>query len=436
MEQGTVLHYRYKLKNTIGRGAFAEVWLAEDNYTKTLVALKIFAPTQNIGDYGNRLLSSEFSVVANLRHKNLLCPLHYDICDGKPYLVLPYCEHGSCVKLIGKMSEYEAWNLMRDVASGLSYLHSHKPKPIIHQDVKPDNILIGSKGQYMLSDFGVSDQTLLTANNTDGNQVDINAGMCGYKGPEFFSKEKVSIKASDIYSLGVTMYELLTGDLPFGEMGGLVQMHGCETPKLPDRYSEKLNYVVSACLNKDPWLRPTAETLEKWAMTKGTDIPQFARKQEDRVQDDYKWNEESNNHYDPYYNTPENYNSKPKRRKVLLAVITTGTLIIASVVILLLAKCEKPYNPFPANYSHQDTCETETIDAVAKKTNNRKKHLNENKDTGYGMSNDFEYSSSKDKPLNTKASNNEVKKSIIISQFENGESEAKNPRDSVIKSSN
>ena len=60
----------------------------------------IFIPLQDIGDYGKRLLSSEFAVVANLRHENLLRPIHYDNCDNKPYLVLPYCKHGSCVKLI------------------------------------------------------------------------------------------------------------------------------------------------------------------------------------------------------------------------------------------------------------------------------------------------------------------------------------------------
>ncbi len=412
MEQNIVFHNRYTLKKLIGRGAFAEVWLAEDNYTKIDVALKIFIPLQDIGDYGKRLLSSEFAVVANLRHENLLRPIHYDNCDNKPYLVLPYCKHGSCVKLIGKLSEYEAWNLLRDVASGLAYLHSHKPNPIIHQDIKPDNILIGPNGHYMLSDFGVSDQTLLSANNDAyGDQVDLGMGMCSYKGPEYFAKEKVIIKASDIYSLGITMFELLSGDVPFGELGGLMQVHGCEIPRLPWNCGEEMNYVVSACLNKDPWLRPTAETLEQWARTRGADIPQFAQTQGNETQDISSLYKTEDNKYDPYHN-----NSKPKHRKGLIATITICAIIAASIIILSLTKCEKESSTspdiFPLDYL--DSFETQAMDTVAKRTNSKKKHQTKDYDNEPVQYNENDY----DKDINTP--NTGKKTSIIIGNRKEG----------------
>ncbi len=371
MEQNTIFHHRYTLKKLIGRGAFAEVWLAEDNYTKIDVALKIFVPLQDIGNYGKRLLSSEFAVVANLRHENLLRPIHYDIYENKPYLVLPYCKHGSCVKLIGKLSEYEAWNLLRDVASGLAYLHSHKPNPIIHQDVKPDNILIGPNGHYMLSDFGVSDQTLLSANNdADGDQGDLGTGICSYKGPEFFAKEKVTIKASDIYSLGITMFELLAGDVPFGELGGLMQVHGCETPRLPWNCGEEMNYVVSACLNKDPWLRPTAETLEQWARTRGEEIPQFAKKRNGIVTGYY-----TDNNINLHHNYPDK-GSKLKQRRGLFAAIAVCIIVAMSIVILLGALREKESDKLSIDLWYNDTAKSIIVEEVKPKTTAHTKKTN------------------------------------------------------------
>lgn len=341
MEQNDTFHKRYKLKKLIGKGAFAEVWLAEDNFTKIEVALKIFVPQQDIGDYGINLLSSEFAVVANLSNANLLRPIHYDICKGKPYLVLPYCERGSCEKLIGKMTENDAWRLLRDISSGLDYLHTLKPKPIIHQDIKPDNILIGSNGRYLLSDFGVSDQTILSANKASDGQAEIGAGVHCYKGPEFFSKDKLSIKASDIYSLGATVYELLVGEPPFGESGGLLQKLGYDVPQLPNTYSRELNYVITRCLDKEPWSRPTADTLKQWVATKGIGL---IKEPWPVVNEGHK--AESSYHRERNHNlsatVAETIAQRKTRHKLPLAAILAicAIPVIALVLLLALGKSE------------------------------------------------------------------------------------------------
>ena len=368
MEQNEIFHKRFKLKKLIGRGAFAEVWLAVDNYSNIEVALKIFVPKQDIGDYGARLLASEFAVVANLSHNNLLRPIYYDNCDGKPYLVLPYCEKGNCVKLIGKISEEEAWKLLRDVASGLAYLHSHKPAPIIHQDVKPDNILIGPDGQYMLSDFGVSDQTLLSAKKEDDAQSAMETGISSYKGPEYFSKDKLSLKASDIYSLGATLFELLTGDVPFGELGGLMQVHGYDVPNIPSHFSERLNYVVKSCLDKDTWQRPTAETLAMWAQSKGADTPIYEKGDENDVSITYEQQKVYDNHYEWEQREPR-HKEKTKRRTGLWVTIIASVAVVLGVVILLLTLHNKQSieEPLIANYPSVDT-----NDSNASQTENNK----------------------------------------------------------------
>lgn len=356
MEQNEIFHKRFRLKKLIGRGAFAEVWLAVDNYSNIEVALKIFVPKQDIGDYGARLLASEFAVVANLSHENLLRPIYYDNCDGKPYLVLPYCEKGNCVKLIGHISEEEAWKLLHDVASGLAYLHSQKPKPIIHQDVKPDNILIGPYGQYMLSDFGVSDQTLLSAKMGDDDQSAMEAGISSYKGPEYYSKDKLSLKASDIYSLGATLFELLTGDVPFGELGGLMQVHGYDVPNIPSHFSERLNYVVKSCLDKDTWQRPTAEILARWAQSKGADTPIYEKGDENDVSITYEQQKVYDNHYE-WEQRELRHKEKSKRRAGLWATITTSVAAVMGIVILLLMPHDKPNieEPLIAKYPSVNT---------------------------------------------------------------------------------
>lgn len=155
MEEETLFHDRYFMERLLGRGNFSEVWLAKDTKTDIPVALKIYAPATGLDDQGLNVFAREFSLVVNANHKNLLKPLYYDSFERKPYLVLPFCKKGSILKDVGKFTEEQAWHLLRDVASGLAWLHAMNP-PVIHQDIKPDNIMVGENGNYMITDFGVS----------------------------------------------------------------------------------------------------------------------------------------------------------------------------------------------------------------------------------------------------------------------------------------
>ena len=264
MEEKKLFHERYVLTRILGRGNFSEVWLASDNKTRTNVALKIYAPATGLDDDGLNIFAREFSIVVNANHNNLLKPLHYDTCDRKPYLVLPYCQNGSTQKRVGIFKEAEIWKLLHDVASGLSFLHSMHP-PVIHQDIKPDNILLSDNGDYMLTDFGISSHCR-SALRKSVSEAFSSAGTMAYMAPERFGKNaNVPIMASDIYSLGATAFELLTGDAPFGNDGGLVQKKGADIPELPNTYSSDLRKVIRLCLNAEPWNRPTAAELEAYA---------------------------------------------------------------------------------------------------------------------------------------------------------------------------
>lgn len=263
MEENTIFNNRFLLERLLGRGNFSEVWLAKDTTTDIYVALKIYAPATGMDDTGLDIFAREFTLVVNANHKNLLKPLYFDVCERKPFLVLPYCSRGSVMQKIGSMTEEEAWRLLRDVASGLSRLHSLEP-PLIHQDIKPDNILISDHGDYMITDFGVSTHVKSSLRRSMSAALS-SAGTIAYMAPERFSQNNSPIMANDIYSLGATVYETLTGDTPFGENGGLIQMKGAEVPDVPGDFSEDLKKVIRKCLSPHPWDRPTAEQLEKLA---------------------------------------------------------------------------------------------------------------------------------------------------------------------------
>lgn len=265
MEGNNLFHDRYFLERLLGRGNFSEVWLARDTKTDIPVALKIYAPATGLDDQGLNVFAREFSLVVNANHKNLLKPLYYDSCDRKPYLVLPFCPQGSILKDVGQFSEEQAWRLLRDVSSGLAWLHSMNP-PVIHQDIKPDNVMVAENGDFMITDFGVSTHLKSTLRKSMSVAFS-SAGTIAYMAPERFGKDNTPIMANDIYSLGATTFEMLTGNPPFGDDGGLVQKKGAEVPELKGDYSDQLKKVIAKCLKTNPWERPTAEQLEKYAET-------------------------------------------------------------------------------------------------------------------------------------------------------------------------
>lgn len=257
LQENQLFANRYRLVKRLGQGAFSEVWKAEDTKAGDLiVALKVYAPDKGLDEDGAKVFSDEFAIVFNVHHSNLLTPNYFDEENNSPYLVLPFCEQGSALKLVGKMDERQVVKFLHDVASALAYLHESE---IVHQDIKPDNVLIDAKGNFLVTDFGISTRIRSTLRRSVGDKK--SAGTMAYMGPERFSKNPDPIKASDIWSLGATVFELMKGDVPFGDMGGGMQMAGALDPDIPGDYSASLKQLVEKCLSKETWDRPTAAQL-------------------------------------------------------------------------------------------------------------------------------------------------------------------------------
>ena len=253
---GALFHDRYLLKEMKGRGSFGEVWLARDQKLDIDVALKVYIA---LDSRGVEEFKSEFRTTFGLSHPNLLHANHFDICGDRPYLVMPYCP-GSSLDLVGKADEDTLWRFINDVASGLNYLHEIG---VIHQDIKPDNILVNEKGQFVITDFGISTKfrSTLRRNSSREAQKNMTGGAISYMAPEMFTESAESVNATDIWALGATLFELMTGNLPFFGQGGVMELKGAEVPDVAGDYSESLKRLVKSCLSKNPWDRPTAKQL-------------------------------------------------------------------------------------------------------------------------------------------------------------------------------
>lgn len=253
---------RYELKSRLGGGGFSDVWLAFDTKSRTEVALKVYVQTADLDDDGLEMFRKEFSLVCNFNHSNILRPFSYEVTDNHPYLVLPYCPKGSSRQFVGKMTEEQMWHFIDNVASGLEYLHSYPSRPVIHQDIKPANILIDVTGQYLITDFGISTPLRDTINRNSVKREN-GSGTIAYMAPERFENAKAApIMANDIWSLGATLYELATGDVPFGDFGGMTQRQSHTPPKINNSYSDQLKSLIYSCLAENPWERPTAGALK------------------------------------------------------------------------------------------------------------------------------------------------------------------------------
>lgn len=311
---------RYRLLRVLGRGGFSEVWLAEDTRTGIHVALKVYAPGHGLDDDGVKLFSQEFSLVFDLNHGNLLRPSHFDVCERMPYLVMPFYPRGSAAKLAGNISETEAWQFLHDVASGLAYLHKLEP-PVIHQDIKPDNVMMSNHGGFLITDFGISVKVRSTLRKSMPQQH-TSGGTVSHMSPERFSKDNMPIKASDVWALGATLYELLTGNPPFGEHGGLVQKSGAEIPDIDGYFTDELKQTVEHCLALQPWNRPSAEQLVKISRQH---LPQGHEDSAETGQDSA----------DDIPDTPAKKSSSKKKTKAGILVAAVLTALIAGALFYM-----------------------------------------------------------------------------------------------------
>lgn len=250
----------YRLLRLLGRGGFAEVYLAEHLRLNDMVAIKVLHTQLQEDDIKN--FQREAQTIATLKHPHIIRVRDFDIKDDIPFLVMDYApggslrqRHRSPVPLpLPLITSY-----LEQVAGALHYAHERK---IIHRDVKPDNMLINENDQIMLSDFGIA----AIAHNTSSRRMESVMGTIAYMAPEQI--QGFPRPASDQYALGIIAYEWLCGQKPFqGSFTEIAAQHTSAPPpslrhRLPT-ISMQVEQVITKALAKDPGER--FSTIEEFA---------------------------------------------------------------------------------------------------------------------------------------------------------------------------
>src|SRR5947209_17892491 len=198
----------YRLIHLLGRGGYAEVYLAEDLDQQTKVAIKVFNRRHTEADNVQELLNEVR--ISRLRHPHIVQVRDFGVnTNGLYFLVMNYAPNGNLRQRHPRGTRVPLETIVtyvRQIAAALQYAHNEK---MIHRDIKPENMLLGYNDEILLGDFGIA----VVAHSTDSQVIETPIGTISYIAPEQIRGKPVP--ASDQYSLGIVVYEWLCGNPPF-----------------------------------------------------------------------------------------------------------------------------------------------------------------------------------------------------------------------------
>lgn len=257
---------RYYLKRTLGEGGMGVVWLAHDRVLEQPIALKFIAPHLLEDKAELERLKAETRRSLKLSHPNIVRIFDFIQTPQGAAVAMEFVDGWSLWSLrvdkprqIFTVEEILPW--VRDLCDALDYAHTQAG--IVHRDIKPANLIVDARGQLKITDFGLS-RELHRGPVRDASHPPI-VGTDWYMSPQQWTGEPPAV-ADDIYSLGVTIYELLTGKPPFYEGDVFKQLHEDIPPSMTERLFQfgvhdviiplTWEETIAACLEKDPARRP------------------------------------------------------------------------------------------------------------------------------------------------------------------------------------
>ena len=208
---GALVDGRYRINARIGHGGMAEVYEATDIINKRKVAIKMIREDVMKNPINLRRFQNEATIASSLSHPNIVKVYNHGTIEGRPYIANEYVKGQTMKDMLDFRSAIpiaEAVSYMIQLTSALYYAHQHN---IIHRDIKPQNIYVMPDGTIKLGDFGIAQAEGIDDDLTKASEI---VGSVHYLAPEISQGKPASIQ-SDIYSAGVTFYELLTGHVPF-----------------------------------------------------------------------------------------------------------------------------------------------------------------------------------------------------------------------------
>jgi serine/threonine protein kinase len=282
VEEGSLLNNRYQLLERYGSGGMAVVFRGRDTLLDRYVAIKLVRDEEGRNANFDLQFQREARAAANLSHPNIVTVYDYGIDNGQPFIVMELVPGTNLKALLRKRGRFtvdEGIPLMVQACAGLGYAHR---AGLVHCDVKPHNMLVTPDNRLKVTDFGIA-RAMATLN--PGERMDVVWGSPQYYSPEQAAGH-VPSPASDVYSLGVVMYEMLTGTLPFTGSSAeeLARLHLEADPVPPSEYvpdiPPALEDIILKVLSKEPSARyRTADQLGRVLMNFGTQrvLPTIAR---------------------------------------------------------------------------------------------------------------------------------------------------------------
>jgi serine/threonine protein kinase len=251
----------YDLLEKIAEGGMGAIYRGRHRQSGAIVAIKVMAPHLTKNPLLLKRFEQEFRAASRLDHPNIVRALDYSDNGNRPFLVMEFVEGeslGQKLEREGRMSEAEAIRLIAQVAQGLHRAHKQN---LVHRDVKPDNILVTPDGVAKLADLGLVKETETDLNLTRTGR---GLGTPHFMAPEQFRNAKNADVRCDVYSLGATLYQMVTGELPFRSNGPLdAWMKKIQNDLVPPRQlvpelSERVDWAIRRAMNADPEKRPAS----------------------------------------------------------------------------------------------------------------------------------------------------------------------------------
>jgi serine/threonine protein kinase len=252
---GAIIGERYRIVALLGRGGMGEVYRAEDLRLVQVVAIKFLPEALSRDASALARFHSEVRVARQVSHPNVCRVFDIGDAEGIPFLTMEYVDGediASLIRRIGRLPQDKATEISRQICAGLAAAHE---RGVVHRDLKPANVMLDGSGKVRLTDFGLAG----IAATIQG--AEIRAGTPAYMAPEQLSGKEVTTK-SDIYSLGLVMYEILTGKRAYdaATLPELIKAREEGAPTNPSTLVRDLDplieRVILRCLEKDPAKRP------------------------------------------------------------------------------------------------------------------------------------------------------------------------------------